>query len=225
MGYPWHNQLMHMSYGMVELPEGKMKSREGKVVDADDLVDEMVETASNMALEHGKLQDLPIEEQIKTNKIIALGALKYFILKVDPKRTMLFNPKESIDFNGNTGPFIQYTNARINSILRNAEKLKIKFNGKASGETSLIEKEIELCRILNRYSEIISESGKTFDPGIIANYCYELSKEFNQYYHETSILHEKDAKILQFRLLLILQIKRTLEHGMNLLGIEMPDKM
>jgi arginyl-tRNA synthetase len=225
MGYNWYDRLIHLSYGMVELPEGKMKSREGKVVDADDLISDMISTAKNMAEENGKLEDLnETDKQNIVNKI-ALGALKYFILKVDPKRTMLFNPKESIDFNGNTGPFIQYTNARINSVLRNAAKLNIKFNGKASDETRLLKKEIEILRLLQRYDEIIGEAANIFDPGMIANFCYELSREFNQYYHDHSILKEKDNKILQFRLLLILEVKLILEHAMSILGIEMPERM
>ncbi len=225
MGYKWYDKVMHLSYGMVELPEGKMKSREGKVVDADDLIADMLTTAENMAKENGKLEDLNESEKLHIINRIALGALKYFILKVDPKRTMLFNPTESIDFNGNTGPFIQYTNARINSVLRNASKLNIKFNGKASDETRLLKKEVEILRLLQRYDEIIIEAASILDPGMIANYCYDLSREFNQYYQEYSILKEKDNKILQFRLLLILQVKRILEHGMGILGIEMPERM
>lgn len=225
MGYEWFNRIIHLSYGMVELPEGKMKSREGKVVDADDLISDMIATAEKTAEENGKLEDISETEKQNIINQIALGALKYFILKVDPKRTMLFNPKESIDFNGNTGPFIQYTNARINSVLRNASKLNIKFNGKASDETRLLKKEVDILRLLQRYDDVIAEAANIFDPGTIANYCYELSREFNQYYHDYSILKEKDNKILQFRLLLVLEVKRILEHAMGILGIAMPERM
>ena len=225
MGYKWYNKIMHMSYGMVELPEGKMKSREGKVVDADDLLNEMLDTARKMADENGKMHELPKEEQENTLQMIALGALKYFILKVDPKRTMVFNPIDSIDFNGNTGPFIQYTNARILSILRNAKSLNIKFNGKTSDETLLVKKEVELTKLLCQFPEIIQEAGENLDPGKIANYCYEVAKEYNQYYHDHTILKERDSKILQFRLLFSLQVNRILERGMGLLGIDMPKRM
>ncbi|HOY39352.1 MAG: arginine--tRNA ligase [Bacteroidales bacterium] len=225
LGFDWADNIYHMSYGMVELPEGKMKSREGTVVDADDLINEMLQTATSMSSEHGKLNEVDTDYKIKALKMIALGALKYFILKVDPKKTITFNPRESIDFNGNTGPFIQYTYARICSILRNAEKMNIKFNGKASEETNTVNKEIELLRLIDKYKYVLREAARNFDPGIIANYCFEIAKEFNQYYQEYSILKEKDINILHFRLLLCKLIKETMHNGMNLLGIEMPERM
>jgi len=225
LGFDWADKIYHMSYGMVELPEGKMKSREGTVVDADDLINEMLQTATSMSSEHGKLNEVDTDYKIKALKMIALGALKYFILKVDPKKTITFNPRESIDFNGNTGPFIQYTYARICSILRNAEKMNIKFNGKASEETNTVNKEIELLRLIDKYKYVLREAARNFDPGIIANYCFEIAKEFNQYYQEYSILKEKDINILHFRLLLCKLIKETMHNGMNLLGIEMPERM
>lgn len=218
-------KIEHLSYGMVELPEGKMKSREGTVVDADDLIKEMVETARKISDENGRVRDLPEEEKNEIIKMIALGALKYFIVKVDPKKQMVFNPKESIDFNGNTGPFIQYTYARISSILRNAEKMKIKFNGRASAEADLLDREVDLVSILTDYNIIISEAANKLNPAIIANYIYELVKEFNQYYHEHSILKEQDPKSLQFKLLLSLQIANTIKRGMGLLGIDVPEVM
>ena len=219
------SRIEHLSYGMVELPEGKMKSREGTVVDADDLMSEMIENAKKISQENGKINDLPDEEKDKIIKMIALGALKYYIIKVDPKKQMTFNPNESIDFTGNTGPFIQYTHARICSILRNAEKQKIKFNGKVSDETRLLDCEVKLISSLTEYEGIIIESAKKHDPGMIANYIYDLVKDFNQFYHEHSILKEKDTKILQFRLQLSLQIANTIKSGMNLLGIEVPEVM
>ena len=225
LGEDYSNKIEHLSYGMVELPDGKMKSREGTVVDADDLLEEMINTARNISNENGRNHDLPEEERESTVRKIALGALKYFIIKVDPKKNMTFNPNESIDFNGNTGPFIQYTHARICSILRNAEKMKIKFNGKASDETTLVDNEIELVTYLIDYENIIKEAARKLDPGIVANYIYELVKEYNQYYHEHSILKETDSKILQFRLLLSLHIAKTIKSGMSLLGIEVPEVM
>ncbi len=219
------NKIEHLSYGMVELPEGKMKSREGTVVDADDLIEEMIETAANIADENGKIHDLPEDEKNRIIKMIALGALKYYIIKVDPKKQMTFNPKESIDFAGNTGPFIQYTHARICSILRKADEMKIKFNGKASDETNLLDQEIELVSLLADYENIVQEAARKLDPGMIANYVYSLVKEFNNYYHEHSILKETDSKILQFRLLLSKQVAKTIKNCMGLLGIEVPEIM
>lgn len=225
LGMDWADNIIHMSYGMVELPEGKMKSREGTVVDADDLIAEMRETAENMSVEHGKLAEVPSEEKDEILDMIALGALKYFILKVDPKKTITFNPRESIDFNGNTGPFVQYTYARICSILRNAEKMNIRFKGKVSEEANTVNKEIDLLRLLSRYNNVVDEAAKALDPGSIANYAYELAKEFNQYYHEYSILKEKDANILHFRLQLCRCTKEVMQKAMGLLGIRMPERM
>lgn len=221
----YSKKIEHLSYGMVELPEGKMKSREGTVVDADDLIHEMIETARNISSENGRIHELPEDEKEVIIKMIALGALKYYILKVDPKKQMVFNPKESIDFNGNTGPFIQYTHARICSILRNAESMKIKFYNKSSGETSLVDQEIELVSQLSEFNLIIKESAIKFNPGVIANYIYELVKLYNQYYHEYTILKEQDSKILHFRLLLSYKVANTIKKGMKLLGIDVPEIM
>lgn len=218
-------KIEHLSYGMVELPEGKMKSREGTVVDADDLIAEMIETAAKISEENGKIHELPEDEKKLIIKMIAMGALKYYIIKVDPKKQMVFNPNESIDFNGNTGPFIQYTHARICSILRNAEKMKIKFNGKVSAETNMVDQEIELIAFLTRYEMAVIEAAQKFDPGIIANYVYNLVKQYNQYYHEYSILKETDSKILQLRLLLSKNVAKVIKDCMDLLGIEVPELM
>ena len=221
----YSSKIEHLSYGMVELPDGKMKSREGTVVDADDLMHEMIETAKAISDESGKIKDLPEAERNEIIKTIAIGALKYYIIKVDPKKQMTFNPKESIDFNGNTGPFIQYTHARIRSILRKAKQMNINFSGKIDNETILLDKEIELISLVSSFENTIQESAKKLDPGVIANYTYNLVKEFNQYYHEHSILKESDAKTLQFRLILAKSIALTIKKGMKLLGIEVPEKM
>ncbi|HNQ69380.1 MAG TPA: arginine--tRNA ligase [Bacteroidales bacterium] len=218
-------KIEHLSYGMVELPEGKMKSREGTVVDADDLIAEMVDSAAKISEENGKIHELAEDEKQRIIKIIALGALKYYILKVDPKKQMVFNPNESIDFNGNTGPFIQYTHARICSVLRNAEKMKIKFNGKVSAETNMVDQEIELISYLTRYNDVVVEAAQKFDPGMIANYVYSLVKEYNQYYHEYSILKETDSKIMQLRLLLSRNVAQVIKNCMDLLGIDVPEVM
>ena len=196
----YSSKIEHLSYGMVELPEGKMKSREGTVVDADDLIEEMILTATKISEESGKINDLSESERKQIIKTIALGALKYYIIKVDPKKQMTFNPNESIDFTGNTGPFIQYTHARICSILRKAEKMNIKFMGKISTETSLLNCEIKILSTLTEFDNVIMESANRLDPGIIANYIYNLVKEFNQFYNDYSILKETNAEILQFRL-------------------------
>ena len=217
--------IEHLSYGMVELPEGKMKSREGKVVDADDLMSDMIETARNISNEAGKIHDLEDDEKEKIIRMIALGALKYFIIKVDPKKQIIFNPKESIDFNGNTGPFIQYTHARIKSILRNAEKMNIKFHGKASEEADIVDLEIELISHLCTFEKLIQESANRLDPSLIANYTYALTKLFNQYYHEHSILKETESKTLQLRLLLAQTVAQNIKSAMDLLGIEVPEIM
>ena len=222
LGYDWADVIYHLSYGMVELPEGKMKSREGTVVDADDLIKEMIDTAREMSLELGKLNEMSESEQEQLFKTIGLGALKYFILKVDPKKTMLFDPKESIDFNGNTGPFIQYTHARIKSVLRKAEEQKLQSN---INRALLNKKEIELIKLLNIFPAKIAEAGAEHSPALIANYAYELAKEFNQYYHDVSILKEPDANTQSQRLVLIAQIASVLKTAMSILGIEVPERM
>ena len=223
LGFDWADQIYHLSYGMVELPEGKMKSREGTVVDADDLIQSMYEEAKKTSEESGKLADLSEEEKDKLYHMIGLGALKYFIIKVDPKKTMLFNPKESIDFNGNTGPFIQYTHARICSILR---KATVEF-GHADITTSLVPsaKEIRLIKLLGTFPAKVAEAGAALSPAVIANYAYDLAKEFNQYYHDTPILREEDPAVLKFRLELISVMARTLRCAMGILGIQLPDRM
>ena len=229
LGYEWADNIFHLSYGMVELPEGKMKSREGTVVDADDLIAEMTATARAVAQEAGKVDDLTEEEQAEISRIVGLGALKYFILKVDPKKTMLFDPKESIDFNGNTGPFIQYTYARIRSLQRRAEA-----QGIAAATTAgdfdagrLPEpKEIELIKHLTEFGGVVAQAGADFSPAVVAAYAYDLAKEFNQYYHDYPILKEGVAEATRkFRLTLASQVARTLNKAMGLLGIEMPERM
>ena len=226
LGFDWSDQIYHLSYGMVELPEGKMKSREGKVVDADDLIQSMYEEAKKTSEESGKLADMDEAEKEALYRMIGLGALKYFIIKVDPKKTMLFNPKESIDFNGNTGPFIQYTHARICSILRKAAEQGITF-GTADVTTDLVPsaKEIRLIKLLGLYPGKIGEAVAALSPAIIANYAYDLAKEFNQYYHDTPILREEDAALLKFRLELISVLARTLRSAMDILGIQLPERM
>ena len=222
LGFSWSDSIYHMSYGMVELPEGKMKSREGTVVDADDLMDTMYQTAKENSLELGKLNDLSQQEQDELFEMLGLGALKYFIIKVDPKKKMLFNPKESIDFNGNTGPFIQYTHARIKSILRKAKEQN--FNSEINVNT-LVDKEIEIIKLLNLFPVKIKEAGDVKSPALIANYCYDLAKEFNQYYHDYSILREEDKSVLQSRLALISVVANVLCEGMDILGIKLPERM
>ena len=226
LGFDWADQIYHLSYGMVELPEGKMKSREGTVVDADDLIQSMYEEAKKTSEESGKLADLSNEEKDALYHMIGLGALKYFIIKVDPKKTMLFNPKESIDFNGNTGPFIQYTHARIRSILRKAREQGIDF-GPADVTTTLVPsaKEVRLIKLIGLYPAKVAEANAALSPAVIANYAYDLAKEFNQYYHDTPILKEEDAAVLRFRLVLIDTLARTLRSAMDLLGIQLPDRM
>jgi len=225
LGFSWGKDLVHFSYGMVELPEGKMKSREGTVVDADDLVDEMVETARSTSQELGKLDDLSKEEAEDIVRMIGLGALKYFILKVDPRKNMTFNPKESIDFNGNTGPFIQYTHARIKSVLRKAVDNGIEIKNTADKQLSLSEKELYLIRLLTTFPNVVNESAETFSPSLIANYIYDLSKEYNQFYHDFSILREQDEKIRDFRLMLSELTGKVIKTGMGLLGIDVPERM
>ena len=223
LGFAWASQIYHLSYGMVELPEGKMKSREGTVVDADDLIQSMYEEARKTSEESGKLADIDPSDRERLYHMIGLGALKYFIIKVDPKKTMLFNPKESIDFNGNTGPFIQYTHARICSILRKATTPYGPESIRADVKPSA--KEVRLVQLLSLYPGKVAEAGAAFSPAVIANYAYELAKEFNQYYHDTPILKEPDAAVLAYRLELIHVLARTLRSAMALLGIELPERM
>ena len=226
LGFAWASQIYHLSYGMVELPNGKMKSREGTVVDADDLIRTMYEEARKTSEESGKLADMSDEEREKLYHMIGLGALKYFIIKVDPKKTMLFNPSESIDFNGNTGPFIQYTHARVCSILRKAAEQGIAFG--AEDIVSSIEpsaKEVRLIKLLSLYPGKIAEAVDALSPAVIANYAFELAKEFNQYYHDTPILKENSVQLLKYRLELISVLARTLRSSMGVLGIELPDRM
>lgn len=229
LGFDWSDAIYHLSYGMVELPEGKMKSREGTVVDADDLIEKMYQTAKETSLELGKLGGIPEQEQERLFEMIGLGALKYFILKVDPRKTMLFDPKESIDFNGNTGPFIQYTHARIKSILRKAKQ-----SGVIAGEESLsvpenfselLPKEVEIIKLLNSYPVRIKEAGDAHSPALVANFIYDLAKEFNQYYQSVSILKESDSQRLLFRLAMLKEIAFVLRKGMLILGIELPERM
>lgn len=226
LGFDWASRIYHLSYGMVELPEGKMKSREGTVVDADDLIEQMYREAKATSEESGKLADVSEEEKERLYRMIGLGALKYFILKVDPKKKMLFNPKESIDFNGNTGPFIQYTHARICSILRKADAQGLDHTPDGIGpDTELSAKEIRLVKILNGYPQKVADAAAQFSPAIIANFAYDLAKEFNQYYHETAILKEENAGIRRFRLVLIQTLASTLRSAMGILGIELPERM
>ena len=223
LGFAWADQIFHLSYGMVELPEGKMKSREGTVVDADDLIEKMYLEAKATSEESGKLDGIADEEKERLYHMIGLGALKYFILKVDPKKKMLFNPKESIDFNGNTGPFIQYTHARICSILRKAAEAGIK--AEVADNAMLSPKEIRLVKLLALYPQKVAEAAAAYSPALIANYAYDLAKEFNQYYHETQILKEPDATLLSMRLALIDTLATTLRKAMDVLGIELPERM
>jgi arginyl-tRNA synthetase len=225
MGYNWSDGLYHFSYGMVELPEGKMKSREGTVVDADDLISEMKETAREVSLELGKLSDYSEEEKEDIFGKIGLGALKYFILKVDPRKNMTFNPSESIDFNGNTGPFIQYTYARIKSVFRKGEQMNIEFDPSLLKDIKVGAREIELIKFLRRFTQTVSESATSLSPALLANYCYDLAKEYNQFYHDFSILGEPDPGIRNFRLAISKLTSEILSSGMWLLGIEMPERM
>ena len=224
LGYAFGKGLVHFSYGMVELPDGKMKSREGTVVDADDLMDEMVATARAIAEEQGKGKDMPAEEAAEVARRVGLGSLKYFILKVDPRKNMTFNPKESIDFNGNTGSFIQYTYARIRSLLRKAEELGIALPATFAGLT-ISTKEQELIAKVAEYADVVEEAARTYSPAVIANYVYDLVKEYNQFYHEVSILKEENEELRAFRLALSEVVARTIASGFSLLGIEMPERM
>lgn len=226
LGFKWADQIFHLSYGMVELPNGRMKSREGTVVDADDLIAQMYETAKRTSSESGKLADLEEEERERLYRMIGLGALKYFIIKVDPKKTMLFNPEESIDFNGNTGPFIQYTHARIKSILRKSEAAGV------PGEVRMPDvlcamspMEIRLVKMLSQYQSKLAEAGASLSPAVMANYCYDLAKEFNRYYHDTPILREEDKDLMRMRLVIAGTVAETLRKAMSILGIELPERM
>ena len=225
LGFEFGKGLMHFSYGMVELPEGKMKSREGTVVDADDLMDEMINTAREISKELGKLDGLSAGEAENIVRMVGLGSLKYFILKVDPRKNMTFNPKESIDFNGNTGSFIQYTYARIQSVLRKAAELGIVLPEVLPTGITISEKEENLIQMLADYSAIVKEAGDSYSPACIANYVYDLVKEYNQFYHDYSILHEQNEELKQFRLLLSANVGRIIKSGMSLLGIEVPERM
>ena len=222
LGFKWGKDLVHFSYGMVELPNGKMKSREGTVVDADELMDEMIATATDMANEPGRLQGVPEDERDDVLRMIGLGALKYFILKVDPRKTMLFDPSESIDFNGNTGPFIQYTYARIQSVLR---KCCEDYKAVDISAVAPNEKETSLIQRLADFTSVVADAGRNYSPALIANYVYDLAKEYNQFYHDCSILKEQDEKVRCFRQLLSETVADVIKRGMSLLGIEMPSRM
>ena len=222
LGFKWGKELVHFSYGMVELPNGKMKSREGTVVDADDLMALMVEDAYKTSMELGKFDDMTEEERREIARIVGMGALKYFILKVDARKNMLFNPEESIDFNGNTGPFIQYTYARIRSILRKAEGTNYSLTSHLSPLTS---KEIELIQKMSEFGAAVEQAGKDYSPSGIANYCYELTKVFNQFYHDFSILNEPDEQKKAVRLMLAKNVAKIIKNAMGLLGIEVPERM
>ena len=238
LGFKWGKELVHFSYGMVELPNGKMKSREGTVVDADDLMELMVEDAYRTSMELGKFDDMTEEERREIARIVGMGALKYFILKVDARKNMLFNPEESIDFNGNTGPFIQYTYARIRSILRkaaspdpskgrgdsDAQQLSLLLE-RAGGEATLEAKEVELIQKMSEYGAAVEQAGKDYSPSGIANYCFELTKVFNQFYHDYSILNEPDEQKRAVRLVLARNVAKIIKNGMSLLGIEVPERM
>ena len=225
LGFKWGKELVHFSYGMVELPNGKMKSREGTVVDADDLMEEMVSAARRTSEELGKFADMTENERNEIARIVGMGALKYFILKVDARKNMLFNPEESIDFNGNTGPFIQYTYARIRSIMRKAEAEGIVLPSVLPDTLPLNEKEVQLIQKLNSFEAVVEQAGKDYSPSGIANYCYELTKDFNQFYHDYSILNAESAEAKTLRLALAKNVAKTIKNGMQLLGIEVPESM
>ena len=223
LGYDWSDNIYHLSYGMVELPEGKMKSREGTVVDADDLIEDMVDTAREMSQELGKLDGCSEAEANEVCRMVGLGALMYFILKVDPKKTMLFDPRESIDFNGNTGPFIQYTHARICSVLRKAEEAGIDYKGRADVE--LLSEEVELIKAITEFPAVVASAGENFAPSVIAAYAYDLAKSFNGYYHDHSILREEDEAKRKMRLQLASEVALVIRRAMKLLGIDVPQRM
>ena len=225
LGFAWGKDLVHFSYGMVELPNGKMKSREGTVVDADDLVAEMVRQARLTADEAGKFADMPEQERNEVARIVGMGALKYFLLKVDARKNMLFNPEESIDFNGNTGPFIQYTYARIRSILRKAADMGLDYRHLPAAVPALSTKEEEIVARVAEFAAVVRQAGQDYSPSVIANYCYDLTKEYNQFYHDYSVLREEDEAKRQFRLVLSANVAKVIRLGMSLLGIEMPERM
>ena len=225
LGFEWGKSLVHFSYGMVELPNGKMKSREGTVVDADDLVAGMIAQARQTVEAAGKFDDMTEDEKAEVARIVGMGALKYFLLKVDARKNMLFNPEESIDFNGNTGPFIQYTYARIRSILRKAADADIQLPAQLPTDVELSTKEEEIVQHIADFAAVIRQAGSEYQPAAVANYCYELVKEYNQFYHDFSILRETDAKKQAFRLVLSLNVAKVVRLGMGLLGIEMPERM
>lgn len=225
LGFEWGKSLVHFSYGMVELPNGKMKSREGTVVDADELVAEMIAQARRTVDEAGKFEDMSEEEKQEVARIVGMGALKYFLLKVDARKNMLFNPEESIDFNGNTGPFIQYTYARIRSILRKAADQGLDYSNLGNGVTELSRKEEELVQHVADFAAVVRQAGQDYSPSAIANYCYDLVKEYNQFYHDFSVLREENEALRNFRLVLSANVAKVVREGMNLLGIEMPERM
>ena len=225
LGFEFGKGLVHFSYGMVELPEGKMKSREGTVVDADDLMEEMVGTAREISQELGKVDEMTPEEAENIARMVGLGSLKYFILKVDPRKNMTFNPKESIDFNGNTGPFIQYTYARIRSVLRKAAEQGIVLPEQLPTTTTISEKEENLIQMIADYASVVREAGKEYSPALIANYTYDLVKEYNQFYHDFSILREENEEVKEFRLVLSANVAKIVKSAMSLLGIEVPERM
>ncbi|MBR4757359.1 MAG: arginine--tRNA ligase, partial [Bacteroidaceae bacterium] len=226
LGFKWGKDLVHFSYGMVELPNGKMKSREGTVVDADDLIAAMITDARQMSADKvNKLENISEEEAQEIARIVGMGALKYFILKVDARKNMLFNPEESIDFNGNTGPFIQYTYARIRSILRKAKEQGIEIPNELPTTAELSEKEISLIQHLNDFAQIVRQAGNDYNPSCIANYCYDLVKEYNQFYHDFSVLKEEDKQKQVVRLVLSAAVSKIIKSGLGLLGIEVPERM
>ena len=225
LGFKWGKELVHFSYGMVELPNGKMKSREGTVVDADELMSEMIASAKRTSEELGKFADMTDSERNEIARIVGLGALKYFILKVDARKNMLFNPEESIDFNGNTGPFIQYTYARIRSIMRKAEAEGLVLPETLADDMPLNDKEVELVQKLNNFGVVVEQAGKDYSPNGIANYCYELTKDFNQFYHDYSILNAENNAAKTVRLILAKNVAKVIKNGMDLLGIEVPERM
>ncbi|MDP2337094.1 MAG: arginine--tRNA ligase [Bacteroidota bacterium] len=225
LGFEFGKGLHHFSYGMVELPQGKMKSREGTVVDADDLMAEMIEVSRKTSEELGKLEGYSPEQAAQTYRMIALGALKYFMLKVDPKKNMLFNPEESIDFNGNTGPFIQYTYARIRSVLRKAADRKIELNRTIKITSEIAPKELQLIKIISQFPVAVKEAGENYSPALAANYIYELVKEFNQFYHEFPMLIEENVEVRNLRLVIAESVGKTIKTGMKLLGIDVPERM
>ena len=225
LGFKWGKELVHFSYGMVELPNGKMKSREGTVVDADDLIETMVADAKKTSEELGKFNDMTEEERNEIARIVGMGALKYFILKVDARKNMLFNPEESIDFNGNTGPFIQYTYARIRSILRKAAGQGVTIPDALADNMPLCQKETELIQKMDEFGAAVRQAGKDYSPSGIANYCYELTKDFNQFYHDYSILNADTEEEKVVRLVIAKNVAKTIKNGMALLGIEVPERM